>query len=261
MKNFHTHTYRCLHAGGTDEDYVLHAIQGGYQVLGFSDHSPWKYESDFVANMRMSFSQFDDYYKSISGLKEKYKDQIDIKIGLECEYFPQYIEWLKKLRDDYRLDYLIFGNHYYHTDEIYPYFGHSADDDEMLDKYVESTIEGLDTGLFCYLAHPDLFMRAREWDAKCAEASHKICSYCKCHDILIEYNLAGLRNSLIKGVMEYPHDEFWKIAAEYGNRVVIGVDAHSPKHLSDTSLYDLAYEKLTDWGLEIVEDIDYIKYL
>ena len=56
MKNFHTHTRRCMHASGSDEDYVLAAIEAGYEVLGFSDHTPWKYDSNFVANMRMPLS-------------------------------------------------------------------------------------------------------------------------------------------------------------------------------------------------------------
>ena len=42
-----------MHATGSDEDYVLGAIKGGYQELGFSDHTPWKYHTDYVADMRM----------------------------------------------------------------------------------------------------------------------------------------------------------------------------------------------------------------
>ena len=34
--NYHTHTTRCMHATGDDEDYVLSAIKGGYRILGFS---------------------------------------------------------------------------------------------------------------------------------------------------------------------------------------------------------------------------------
>ena len=37
--NFHTHTTRCLHASGSDEEYVLKAIELGYKTLGFSDHA------------------------------------------------------------------------------------------------------------------------------------------------------------------------------------------------------------------------------
>ena len=51
--NYHTHTTRCMHATGDDEDYVLSAIKGGYRILGFSDHTPWKYRTDYVADMRM----------------------------------------------------------------------------------------------------------------------------------------------------------------------------------------------------------------
>lgn len=260
MKNFHTHTSRCMHANGSDEDYVIEAIKGGFQTLGFSDHTPWNYDSHFVANMRMPLSQFHDYYESISSLKEKYKDQIEIKIGLECEYFPRYMEWLKSFAKAYQLDYLIFGNHYYQSDEYHLYNGSVTRDDEMLDYYVESTLEGLETGIYCYLAHPDLYLRARRWDEKCKEAAHKICSYCKEHDVIIEYNLAGLRSSISRGVMEYPHDEFWKIAGEYHNKVIIGVDAHSPKHLSDTSFYEMACEKLKQWDVEVVEDIEFLKW-
>lgn len=37
--NYHTHTTRCMHAVGDDEDYVRSAIKGGFQELGFSDHA------------------------------------------------------------------------------------------------------------------------------------------------------------------------------------------------------------------------------
>ena len=50
--NYHTHTKRCMHACGKDEEYVLAAIANGYEELGFSDHTPWKYDTDYVAHMR-----------------------------------------------------------------------------------------------------------------------------------------------------------------------------------------------------------------
>ena len=46
--NYHTHTTRCHHATGSDEEFVLSAIKGGYQELGFSDHTPWKYHTDYI---------------------------------------------------------------------------------------------------------------------------------------------------------------------------------------------------------------------
>lgn len=77
--NYHMHTSAVCQPQAWGEEYVLSAHQNGYEEIGFSDHSPWKYDSDFVANMRMPLSKFDDYYASISSLQEKYKDQISIQ--------------------------------------------------------------------------------------------------------------------------------------------------------------------------------------
>ena len=41
IANYHTHTTRCRHASGTEEAYVQAAIQGGLEILGFSDHTPY----------------------------------------------------------------------------------------------------------------------------------------------------------------------------------------------------------------------------
>lgn len=83
--NYHTHTTRCMHAVGDDEDYVRSAIKGGFQELGFSDHGPWKYHTDFVSDIRMLPEDLPEYIESIRALKEKYRNQISIKIGLEYE--------------------------------------------------------------------------------------------------------------------------------------------------------------------------------
>ena len=45
--NYHTHTFRCGHASGKDEDYVKAAVNRKFDVLGFSDHVPWPYESTY----------------------------------------------------------------------------------------------------------------------------------------------------------------------------------------------------------------------
>ncbi len=123
VNNYHTHTYRCKHAIGQDEDYVKCAIKAGIRQLGFSDHTPWHYDSPFQPTMRMDENQLEEYVNSIRYLKEKYKDQIDILIGLECEYFEKYIPWLKTIIEQYQIDYIILGNHYFQSDETHIYFG------------------------------------------------------------------------------------------------------------------------------------------
>ena len=66
--NWHTHTYRCGHARGTDEEYVLSAIKAGIKKLGFSDHAP--YPECHAKGMRMNYEEYDGYVASIKSLKD-----------------------------------------------------------------------------------------------------------------------------------------------------------------------------------------------
>ena len=259
--NYHMHTKRCMHATGTDEEYVLAAIKGGYEEIGFSDHSPWKYNSDFVAHMRMKESQFDEYYRSIKELQVKYKDQISIKIGLECEYFEEYMDWLINLAKSYQLDYIILGNHYYKTDEKRLYFGRICQQDYYLTAYVDECIKAMETGWYAYVAHPDLFMRARFcFDEQAEKASYRICEAAKRLDIPLEYNLAGACYNERDHVEQYPHREFWKIAAKVGNKAIIGVDAHEPEAMMTDRYRDEGIQLLEKLGIPIVDSIDFSKF-
>ncbi|MBQ7823528.1 MAG: histidinol-phosphatase [Bacteroidaceae bacterium] len=253
--NYHTHTFRCMHAVGSDEDYVESAICGGYKELGFSDHTPWLYETDYVADMRMTVEELPDYVNSLKELKDRYKDRISIKIGLECEYFENYITWLKEIVRKYDLDYIIFGNHFYKTDEQFPYFGRYTTTSEMLQLYEESILKGMESGLFAYVAHPDLFIRSYpQFDENCVNLSRKICKKARKMNIPLEYNVSGLE--ICKGNKEgYPHPTFWKIAADEGCLSIVGMDAHDNRCLENYALYDNAVKYLNKLGIRIVCNI------
>ena len=255
--NYHTHTMRCNHALHTDEEMVLAAIEGGFTELGFSDHSCWKYSSRFRSAIRMELWEFDGYYESILELKEKYKDKIKLLIGLECEYFPYYMEWLEKFVKEKKLDYIILGNHYDTTDEYGRYYGTSCHRDEMLKKYVDDCIAGLETGLYSYLAHPDLFMRGREvFDSFARRESERLCLWCKEHKIPLEYNLEGIRLGKLRNIQMYPYPAFWEIAAKVGNDVILGVDAHEADSLRDSVTYENAVKYLDSLGMHRITKIE-----
>lgn len=254
--NYHTHTTRCHHATGSDEDYVKSAIKGGLHTLGFSDHTPWHYRTDYVAHMRMLPADLPDYVESLRELRGKYKDQIDIKIGLECEYFPNYLPWLKEQVAEYGLDYLIFGNHFYHTDETFPYFGSHTDSRDMLDLYEESAIEGMETGLFCCLAHPDLFMRSYpRFDHHCTTISRHICRAAARLNIPLEYNLNYMAFCDLKGLDPYPCPEFWHIATNEGCTAIIGYDAHDNADFETAVYYNRALEELKLLGIRTTDTL------
>ena len=258
--NYHSHTTRCMHARGAEEEYVLRAIEAGFDVLGFADHTCWPYKSDFVADMRMHISELDNYIATIRGLQAKYADKIRIRCGLECEAFPEFYPWLRQVKAEKGLDYFILGNHYDTNDENRgPYFGR-CETPERVRRYMETTIAGMRTGLFLYLAHPDLFLhRYPVFDETCEEASRAICAAAKELDMPLEYNLLGMKrnpDSRRRGFIGYTSDEFWNIAAETGNRAIIGVDAHDPESLDCVALYELVRKKLEDLGIEVVDGLE-----
>ena len=76
---YHTHTKRCGHAVGEDEEYVIEAIKAGIKDLGFSDHVFLKGITQ--QGIRGDYSCLDDYISSINNLKEKYKKDINIYVG------------------------------------------------------------------------------------------------------------------------------------------------------------------------------------
>ncbi len=247
--NYHTHTARCGHAEGTDEEYVKAALNAGFEELGFSDHMPWPYKSGFSnEGVRMPVSRMQDYLSSVRALKEKYAGKINILTGFECEYFPEYMGWLRDVAAENKLDYLILGNHYEGTDEGGMYFGGIQTAAELA-RYVDSAVKGMDTGLFAYLAHPDLFMRKYpKFDENCRAAARDLCQACKEKNLPMEYNVHDRFIEYFTHRKSYPNPEFFEIAREEGVRVLIGLDAHEPRELSDTTQWDRAEKELEVFG-------------
>ncbi len=253
--NYHTHTNRCMHAQGEDEDFVIAAVEAGYDVLGFADHSPWPYESGFVSGMRMTVAGLPQYIASLRSLEHRYSDKLKILVGLECEYFPAYINWLREAKEEYKLDYVILGNHHDTSDETGPTFGWEIYPDQIK-RYVKMTTEGMRTGLYTYLAHPDLFLlKRKEFTPECRDACVELCRTALDMNMPVEYNLQGLINKAhFPDCIGYPATPFWEIAAEMGCKAVIGVDAHRPASLTNAD-YQAVRSTLENWGVQVLESL------
>ena len=62
--NYHTHTVRCHHAVGSEREYIEQAIAEGFDILGFSDHTPQPYPENFRSGVRMDMYELGDQYKN-----------------------------------------------------------------------------------------------------------------------------------------------------------------------------------------------------
>ena len=222
IANYHTHTIRCKHAEGTEREYIERAIERGFTELGFSDHVPQPYPPEYTSNIRMGMNELPEYVNTLLTLREEYKDRIKILIGFEVEYTREYFEPLLAELRKHPVDYLIQGQHFVPDEVNGRYVGFPTGDEQKLVDYVDFTIEGMRTGVFTYLAHPDLinfkgsdeiFQRHMR---RIIEASIEL-------SLPLEINMYGFLDR-----RNYPCDRFFKMASEMGAKFVIGCDAHRP---------------------------------
>jgi len=256
--NYHTHNYRCNHAEGTNEDYIKEAIKAELDEIGLSDHMshPGKNVDNYN---RMPYEELENYFNEVDYLKEKYKDKISIKKGLECEYFKDF-DWLyKELKGKYKAEYLILGAHFFEHEGEWTYVGKVKFDKDILKKYTDYIIESMESGYFTYIAHPDLFgMSYKNWDEHMIEASRRIFEAAEKLNMPIEININGMRRPKVKynngERYQYPIKEFWELSKEYNVKRIIGIDAHNPEELHDL---EMGINFAKELGLEVIDRIEF----
>ena len=106
MSNYHTHTVYC-DGNDTPEALVLEAIRFGCPSIGFSGHSFTEFDQSYC----MSRERTEEYKREVRALKEKYRGQIEILLGVEQDYYSE------EPTDEY--DYVIGSVHYILKDGVY----------------------------------------------------------------------------------------------------------------------------------------------
>lgn len=256
LTNFHTHTRRCLHAFGTEEDYVQEAVIKGVKKLGFSDHGPFP-DHDF--GLRMPFAELNDYLKEIERLKVVYQGKIQLYKGLEIEYHPRYREYYRQLLTEFGLDYLALGEHQFTAKDgtVKNIFFAQSTEDYL--EYADAVCEGMRTGYFQFVAHPDLmFLNNLAPDENTLLACERILDCAAETHTVLEYNANGFRRErkcYPEGLRyPYPYAPFWEMVRERKLPVIVGADCHSPQQVCDFTFLD-AISRAQETGLYLVNDI------
>lgn len=253
--NYHTHHHLCRHASGKTEDYVKEAIKHGLIELGMSDHAPSHIIDD--TGVRMYHNEFKEYLDDIEYNISKYSDKLTILKGTEVEFFENNDEYYLDLRKN--LDYMILGQHYIHLNNnlnnLISSFALVSSEEVM--SYAKIIEKALETNHFDILAHPDLYMCGyRDWDKHAIKAAHTICKSAEKNNMILEYNVNGLRKGLVNTPQgkkpPYPRSEFWEIAKEYNIKVIINSDSHQPSLLNDSFVLE-AEKEVKRIGLNVIE--------
>ena len=249
IANYHTHTWRSNHAEGSEESYVIAALEQGLSVLGFSDHTPYWFPDGYVSAIRMSLGQLADYCDVVRNLRKKYEEKIRIPLGLELEYYPDCLPKLLPILRDHGIEYLLLGQHFLGNEAGEHYSGRPTEDRNVLERYCRQSMDAMQTGLFTYFAHPDLIHFVGD-EKIYREHMRGLCREAKSCGLPLEINMLGLWTG-----RHYPDLRFWELAAEEGCSVVIGCDAHAPEHLKQADAEEKAMEIVRRLDLSLLETV------
>ena len=223
---FHVHTWRCGHAQRvSEEDTVREAVALEASHLFFTDHAPFPGDP---FGSRMPYAMLEDYLSTLGELQKRFEGSIQVHIGLEIEYFPEYRGYYEELLGREPIELLLLGQH---MAEVSPgRYSFSLDRREQQRRLhslvAEAMAEGMETGFFPVCAHPERLFWFREvWDESCEEAAGKIREAALGRGVLLEKNLASIKDGFYR-------EEFWEPLSD-DSQVVYGIDAHSLRDLKD----------------------------
>lgn len=216
------------------EEQIRRAIALGMHQMTFTDH----YDPDFPPDEFDFLLDFDAYFWQLSELREKYRRQIDIGIGMELGLQPALSAPPEETVNRYPFDFIIGSTHV--TRGIDPYYTEKlmqgCTEEQAYRIYFEEELENL-TRYDCWdiAGHLDYVVRYGPhrnrdytWE-RYGDVLEEILKTVIQKGKGIEINTAGFAAGL---GYAHPMPAVWKRYRELGGELLtIGSDAHTPDRL------------------------------
>lgn len=256
--DYHTHHERCGHAVGTLEDYIRRGIEIGLSQLGVSDHMPLLHvdPAAYYPEMAMPMEELPRYVEEAFRLKDKYRGQIDVRVGLEGDYIEGWEEQIERIVTGYPWDYVIGSVHFLGEWDVSDFRQvHNWEEKDVFavyTQYYDAVTKAAQTGLYDFLGHLDVIKRfghkpGPELEQETIALERRALSAVKEAGIAIELNASGLSKPCAE---MFPSERILQAAIEMGIPLTVGSDAHDPQKLSEhldqarTLLYKLGVREL-----------------
>ena len=230
----HIHSSFSHDSTSSPEEMILGAIGKKLEMICFTDH----YDKDNMDWGPEDIFDPEAYFRELRALQYKYKDQIEVRIGVEIGIQPYLAPYYKEFVQTYAFDFVIGSVHSVRRSDIA--LGKIYDlyaDEEIQRMAFEETLENVKVNdSFDVLGHMDYIVRY-------GSLREKIYSYRKYEDLIdetlkiliekgkgLELNMAGLKYGLS---FAHPHPDILKRYRELGGEIItVGSDGHRPKHLA-----------------------------
>ena len=278
LTNHHTHS---LYSDGSSqpEEYITEAISKGFNLLGFTEHSPLPFENTFSFKKENK----DEYIALLNSLKHKYSGQIAIYSGMEMDYIPGMSENFSKVKADYKLNFIIGSVHLIKPENKDELWFTDGPDYRIYDKGLEELFGGdirkavttyynqlnemIENQHFDIIGHFDkIKMHNRDRFFKEEETWYQALvnetlGLIQDRDIIIEVNTRGIYKQ--RSETTYPGIEILKQIKEMRIPVMVNSDAHKPQELDgefefgfsllkEAGIDEVVYFKGNGWGFESI---------
>lgn len=242
----HSHTPLCKHAVGQPEEYAAIAEERGLRGIMITCHNPMP--AGFSSGVRMSVDEFDEYIDMVARARDVWQGRVDVRLGLEADYFAGHESWLEKQLASSKFHYVLGSVHPQIAEFRQRYW--TDDPIEVQRVYFQLLADAAETQLFDCMAHPDLIKNEtpRDWQpARIMDDIRRTLDRIAAAGIAIELNTSG-ENKVIPEMNPFP--AMLTEIASRGIPVVLGSDAHIPTRVADR--FERALDQLAKSGFSHV---------
>jgi histidinol-phosphatase (PHP family) len=235
----HCHTPLCKHAVGEPEEYAAVAEQRGLKGIIFTCHCPLPDRISYA--VRMTPEEYPRYLEIVERARAAFVGRLDVRLGLESDFYPGVEPWLEKLHEVAPLNFVLGSVHTQVPDYRAKYL--RGDWFDYQQTYFEHLAQAAETGLYDALAHPDLVKNEApdEWILpRIAPFILRALDRIAKTGVAMELNTSGINKALPE---MNPGAQILAWIHERGIPMVIGADAHRPTRVADgyeTGLKQLA---------------------
>lgn len=231
MLDYHVHTSLCNHANGTMDQYIRKAISAGLLEICFLDHLTLHKRG---RHMSMTPADVPLYYQSVRRLGQTYKNDIQVKAGLEVDYDPENAAFIEKIIQP--LDFDVIGGSVHFIDAINIVSSKDTElrEQESIDvictRYLflmEEMVENMDLDIICHLDVTKKF--GRRPGAGVQKKFNALLTAVREKNLSVELNTSGADHAAGEF---YPAPDLVKTCREKNIRMTLGSDAHAPEQVA-----------------------------
>jgi histidinol-phosphatase (PHP family) len=245
MVDYHMHTN---FSDGKDSylNYLEAARKKDLAEIGFTDHITLAPVDWCVKEI-----DFPVMRENLKNLCNNFSEDVQVRFGLEMDYFPDKEEEIRQIISYFPVDYVIGSVHFiegWNFDSDQSLYGKWSNN-ELYRMYFDLVQQSAKSGLFDIIGHFDLIKKLQCWpETDQTSLFEETLKILKEANVVMELNTSGLDRPCGEF---FPNREILTMACKLGVPVTLGSDAHQPNQvarhfeLAVSILKEIGFSKIT----------------